>query len=240
MKFLLLLPLLLWSQFTIPKWGGAIASSAPSPFTIVQKVSDDAGVLTVAATTAGNANIVCYGYLGTTGQTVAIGDNATGGSNTYTSRATSIATNAAATFQTGCFDSLTTAHGGATTISMTTVPTSGYTVMWFYEVHRTSGTWTFDLGAATAGASPTCTGTNCPGPSIAMTGAPGFGVAGYLVNDTLTANPASGNAYNAGAITSPNGNGANSIIAASSGTQQSAVTDNTSGDPYCASAVAYK
>lgn len=217
-----------WNNLAAPSGGG-------SGFTLVQAVSDDSSTLTVAPIAAGDLGVVCYGYVGTAGQTIVIADSA---GNTYTARPTATAVHAGNTFQTGCFDDLNVATGGATTVSETTPPTGSYGVMWFFEFHRTSGTWAFDNGVATSNA--TGSGATITGPSIALSGAPGVGVTGYLVNDAIVTNPASGNAWNAAHPISPDGNAANAIIASSAGTQQSAVTDQISSDTYCASAVAYK
>lgn len=236
MKLLVLLPLLLWSQFTIPRRGGPLAAAVPNPFSLVQAVGDDAGTLTVAATAAGNLYVACYGEVGTA--TVSVADNATGGSNTYVARSSATATHTSNGFTTGCLDVLGAAHAGATSITFTFTGTSGYTAIWFYEFHRTSGTWAFDNGVAANNA--TATGTNVAGPSITLAG--GVAVTASLVNDQIAVggNPTSGNAFNAGGVLTTDGNGSISLISASGGTFASAQTDQISGDTYCASAVAYK
>lgn len=236
MKALFLALLALMQCYTIPCRTGAARSSVPNPFSLVQVVGDDSGTLTVAATSAGNLYVACYGEVGTA--TVSVTDNATGGSNTYTSRPTATGTHTGDGFTTGCLDVLGAAHGGATTISFTFTGTSGYAAIWFYEFHRTSGTWAFDNGVAKSNA--TGTGTSITGPSITLVG--GIAVTASLVNDQIAigGNPTSGNAFNAGGVLTGDGNGSVSLIAASGGTFASAQTDQISSDTYCASAVAYK
>lgn len=213
-----------------PSGGGAT-------FSLAHSAVGESSPLTVTATTAGNANVFCMGYVGATGQTITITDNASGGSNTYVARATANGVHTANTFVTRCWDSLGTTNGGATAITVTGL-TSSYRVFQFWEAHRTSGSWVFDLGAALNNG--TGTGTNVPGPALAMTGSPGFGVAMYIVNSGISTNPAAGNVFNIGNLISSGGNGGNATIQTSSGTYTSAVTDANSGDTYCASGVAYK
>lgn len=222
---------------------GIVATPAPisggPTFSIVQsEVQDSNSGLTTSATAAGNANIVCVGYTNATIIAATVTDDASGGSNTYTLRATSEGLDGPNTLASQCYDSINTGHAGATHIIVTGLSGPAYVVVEFYEAHRTSGSWTFDL--ANKVNTGVGTGTNVPGPALAMTGAPGFAVTSYLVNNTIGTNPASGSIWTAGAVTSPDGNGANSIITVSSGTQTSAVTDTASGDNYVSSGVAYK
>ena len=239
LRFLLLffIALSLSAQRFIPQMLQPAPASGGATFSVVHSVAADASSLTLTSTTAGNANIFCLGWEGTAGQSLTVTDNATGGSNTYTLRSSATAVNTSGSFNTQCWDSLGTAHGGATSISVSGL-TSSYSVSEFYEVHRTSGTWTFDVGNALNNG--TASGTLVTGPALSMTGAPGFGVTSYLVNNSLATNPATGSPWTAGSLTTGDGNGSNAIITASSGSQTSTITDSGSGDFYCASGVAYK
>lgn len=205
-------------------------------FSIVQKVGDETASTSIAitATASGNLLVACIGYVGAVTQTLTVTDNAST-PNTYTLRATSISLNVGATLASQCYDVLNNTHAGGTIVTFTGLSTV-FSVRTFYEVHRTSGSWAFDIGLGVPNG--VGTGTNVPGPTLAMTGAPGFATTIFVVGDAITVNPASGSAWTAGSVGA--GNGANSIITSSAGNQTSAVTDNNSTDVYAASGVAYK
>lgn len=208
-------------------------------FTVVNALSTDSTTTaSFTATTAGDNLVVCIGYVSVTNQILTLTDNATGGSNTYSIWTASQSLNVAATLANQCYDTLGSAHSGATILTITGL-SSVFANINFYQLHRNTGTWTRDVAnGITTGIG---TGTNIPGPALAMTGSTGIAVTGFVVNDFITVNPAAGSLWTVSPVLSTgSNNGANAIITASAGTQTSAVTDNSSVDTYAASGVSYK
>lgn len=245
MIFFLLMVLAFWQQLPL---GGVPISAGGTNFTVTQHTHIDslAGLSTLAATvtstTLGNSIIVCTGNtsLGITALTVT--DNASGGTNTYTARPTSNATHLTSDFSTYCFDSLNTPRGSATTVTVTFSSTPGYAKVDIWEIHKSTGTVSFDSSGTSFISNGTGTGTALTGPSVSTTGVPEFIAASVLVNDAVTAAPAAGNNFTAGGgidVSVGGGAGASRILT-TSGTSQPVFTDNSSSDTFCMSVVGYQ
>lgn len=222
---------------------GSVGSAT---FTIIQhQLTETASTVSslaltgLAPSTAGNTNLVCFGNSGVA-TSVSVTDNATGGSNTYTheTSADSI-TIAGPGILTYCYDSISTARGGATQVTATISATEPYMLVGFFEIHKSSGSVTFDAGGGVS--SGVGVGTAVSGASVTTTGPTGFVAAMVIVNNgPITANPAGGNAFISGGDLSADGNAQASLLSLSATGHQPVWTDSASADDFAASTVSYK
>lgn len=220
------------------------SSSPGATFTEQQhKQNDHVGsasslAVTVTSTTAGQDIIVCVGWAGaTTSQISSVADNASGGTNTYTKRATTLGSNASGNFAVQCADSLNTPRGGATTITITYSGSMSYQTAFVFTVSRTSGTSSFDIGGGTTNATGSTTTAN--GPSVTTT-ATGYCIAAAVPNNTISASPKAGNEFTSGGDVQGNGPASASLMNSSAASHQPVWTLGTSGDTFAATVSCYK
>ena len=148
--------------------------------------------VTITANSASNMLVVCAANR-TTLTVSTVADNATGGSNTYTQFGAGSAHGVNGTRESDCFKTLSAAHAGATTVTVTfsgTVTNSAHAEVW-----EVSG---FVTAAEDGGNHNGTTGANPAGASVTTTSTTGFCVGALETNGSLTANPAAGNEFTSG------------------------------------------
>lgn len=188
--------------------------------------------ITVAATSAGNLLVVIVGGNPNTVTISSVTDNATGGSNTYAQRSGARGTDASRFID--CWRSLSAAHGGATTITITG---SGANVedAEFWEV---SGFTTAGDDVAAVVNNGVQSGGTATGAAVTTTSTTGFIVAGDMTSAGVTANPKAGNEFTSGGDIDANSNAFCSLISTTAASHQPAWSDT--GTSFTSNTVAFK